>query len=388
VPPVDRDRILAFRLASHHLTEHLGPRSLSGAAAACGIQETPLGSAAVALGARVDGLTPAALDRALVRDRTVVQVWSLRGAPYVVPARDLDVFTAGAMPVDRASFNVFLGGWAPAIERAGLDPFQLLDRMAAATRSILDGRSLDVNELRDAILRRVRSLSRIRRPKEARHDMPEPLYRALGLTGVACIVEGRGTDAVLARTDQWLGKEPSRADPAAARAELVRRFLRCYGPSTPQRFAEWTTRSPRDAKAAFELVADELVEVDLGGTERGWLLAADLRTLESPPTPSGVRLLPVQDAFLQQRDRATLLPDDRARKRLWQPVRGPGGVLADAEIVGVWRGRVKGSSLEVSVEPFGRLIRRARDEVEAEAKRVALVRGCESSEVSFSGGSG
>jgi hypothetical protein len=288
------------------------------------------------------------------------------------------------MPVDRASFNVFLGGWAPAIERAGLDPFELLDRMASATRSLLDGRSLDVNELRDAILRRVRSLSRITRPKEARHDMPEPLYRALGLTGVACIVEGRGTDAVLARTDQWLGKAPSRADPAAARAELVRRFLHCYGPSTHQRFAEWTGRSPKDARAAFELVAEELAEVSLGGKQRGWALASDRKALDSPPSPSGVRLLPVRDPYLQQRDRSTVVKDDRARKRLWQPVSGPGGILADGEIVGTWRSRLGGTRLTVEVEPFGRLSRGIREGVEVEADRLARARGHDSSDVGFS----
>jgi hypothetical protein len=330
--------------------------------------------------ARVDGLTPAGLDRSFTHDRAVVHIWSLRGAPYVVPARDLDVFTAGAMPVDRASFNVFLGGWAPAIERAGLDPFELLDRMATATRSLLDGRRLGVNDVRDALLRRVRSLSRIKRPREARHDMPEPLYRALGLTGVACIVENRGTDAVLARTDQWLATRPTPFAGEAARAELVRRFLHCYGPSTPQRFAEWTGRSPRDARAAFDLVAEELVEVRLPEGP-AWHLVSDRKALTSPPAPTDVRLLPVQDPYLQQRDRATLLEDDRARRTLWRPVSGPGGVLVDGNVVGAWRARTAGDRLMVTVEPFGRLRRDADEAIEDEAERLAPLRGCRTAEV-------
>ena len=381
---VDRVRILAFRLASHQLTERLGPRSLVKAAMACGIQETPVGTAVVALAARVDGVTAASLDRALTGGRTMVHLWSLRGAPHVVPARHLAVFTAGAMPVDRPSFDAFLGGWAKPISAAGLDPFELLDRMTAAARSLLDGRTLDVNELRDAVLRRVRSLSRITRPREARHDMPENLYRALGLTGELCIVEGRGTDSLLARTDQWLGVEPPAGDPTVARAELARRFLHCFGPSTPQRFAQWTARSPRDAKAAFDLISDQLAQVEVGGKERGWLLASDLGALESPPSPSGVRLLPTQDPYLQQRDRATLVPDPSARKKVWQPVRGPGAVLADGEIVGTWRGRTAGGRMRVDVEPFGRLRRGGRAEIEDEADRVALVRGLEGSETAFS----
>jgi hypothetical protein len=383
VTPVDRARILAFRLASHHLTERLGPRSLITAAEASGIQETPTESAAVALSARVDGLTPRALDRALHRDRTLVHLWSLRGAPYIVPARDLEVFSAGAMPVDRHSFDVFLGGWAKPIEAAGLDPFEQLNRLTTAARSLLDGRSRDVNDLRERVLRRVRSLSRLKRPEGAHHDMPEPLYRAIGLAGTASIVEGRGTNSVLARTDQWLRKARVRTEPASARAELVRRFLHCYGPSTPKRFAEWTARSPHDAKAAFGLLTDELVEVELEGRQRGWVLASDRKTLESPPRPSGVRLLPVQDPYLQQRDRVTVLPDDQARKKLWQPVRGPGAVLADGEILGVWRARTAGSTLQVSVESFGRMSRSVRQEIEAEANVVARLRGSDTAEVTF-----
>src|SRR5919106_847755 len=380
----DRARILAFRLASHNLTERLGSRSLAKAAGACGIQETPVGSAAVAFAARVDGVTAETLDRAHRRDRTLVHLWSLRGAPHVVPARDLAVFTAGATPADRASFDVFLGGWTKPIAEAGLDPFDLLERMTTAARSLLDGKTLDVNELRDALLRRVRSLSRITRPKEARHDMPEPLYRALGLTGQVCIVEGRGTDSVTARTDQWLKARPPRINPTTARAELARRFLHCYGPSTSERFAEWTGRSPKDARAVFELIAGELDEVDFGAKQRGRLLASDTKALESPPSPSGARLVPLRDPYLQQRDRTTVLPDATARRKLWQPVSGPGAVLVGGEIVGTWRSRMDRSRLRVEVEPFGQLTRGVRDEIEAEANRVALVRGSETAEVTLS----
>jgi hypothetical protein len=384
VSPIDRAQVVAFRVSSHNLTKRLGPRSLVKAAAACGIQETPLGTAALALSARVDGLTPSVLDRALVRDRTLVHVWSLRGAPHIVPAKDLPAFTTGALPVDRASFNVLLGGWAPAIAEAGLDPFDLMSRMRSATQALLDGSTRDVNEFRDELLRAVRALSRIKRPEEARHDMPEPLFRTVGVAGAACIVAGRGTAAVLGRIDQWLRREPPESDLGIARAELTRRFLHCYGPSTPQRFAEWTTRSIHDAKAAFELVSEELEEVTLGDS-RAWLLAADRRKLDSPPRASGVRLLPVLDPFLQQRDRGMLLEDERARKRLWRPVRGPGAVLVDGEIVGIWRVRKSRSRLDVSVEPFGRLRRHVREQIIDEADRITAFRESDTARVGFSG---
>jgi hypothetical protein len=380
VPKPERDQILAFRLAGHNLTRRLGPRSVTRAAAACGIQETPLGSAAIAFLARIEKLTPALLDRALFADRTLISVWAMRGAPYVVPAGDLAVFTLGALPIAAVSFKQSLGGWSDALEKVGLDPFETLERMASASQTLLDGRTLNVNDLRDGIYRRVRSLSKVKRPVFARDDMPEPLFRAIGTTGSICIVAGRGTDTELARTDQWVGRTPPRPDPSEARAELARRFLHCYGPATAQQFADWTQRSLADAKKAFALIEEELIEVSLDRA-KSWLLRRDDKAFSSPPQPTGVRLLPAQDPYLQQRDRATVLPKEVDRRRQWQAIRGPGAVLLNGEIVATWRARTKGTRLEVTIEPFGRLTPPAREAISAEAEGIAPFRGCETAQI-------
>jgi hypothetical protein len=379
-----RDQILAFRLASHNLSRRLKLGSLVEAAAACGIQETPLGTAAVALLTRVEGLSPDALEVALAGERSLVTLWSVRGAPYVVPADDLGAFTAGALPLDAASFRQSLGGWSAALEEAGLDPFETLAQMVSAANDLLDGRTMNVNELRDAIYAQVTSLSLVKRPGFARDDMPEPLFRAVGTAGAACIVAGRGTDAELARLDQWLKKTIPRPDPAEARAELARRFLHCYGPASPQHFADWTQRSLADAKNAFSLIQDELAPITLD-RKAVWFLRRDEDALASPPEPSGVRLLPVQDPYLQQRDRATVLEDKAFRRKLWQPVRGPGGVLANGEIVGTWRARALGKRLSVSVEAFDGLASSVQEEIYAEAERIAPFRGCDGVDFNVAG---
>lgn len=386
-----REQTLAFRLAGHNLTRRLPGASLLDAAAACGIQETPTGSAGLAFAARTERATPADLDDALRARRTLVTLWSVRGAPYVVPSADLEVFSAGALPVGVASVRQMLGGWAAALETAGLDPMETLEQMIAAARELLDGRTLGVNDLRDEVFARVTPLSSVTRPSGAHADMPEPLFRALGTTGVVCIVAGRGTDAELARADQWLPPPAEPAEPAEpagddvrprARAELARRFLHCYGPASAQNFAEWSGRSTADSRAALSSLGDELTEVTVDG-KPALLLAADLDAFSSPAQPHGARLLPVNDPFLQQRDRATLVPDAASRRRLWQAVRGPGGVLVDGEVSGTWRSRSAGRRLEITIEPFGRLSPSAREEIEAEAQRVALTRNHEVAEVHY-----
>ena len=379
---IRREQVLAFRLASHGLNRRT--KHLAETAARCGIQETPLGTAALVFHARMDGLSAEMLEEGLSRDRSLLGLWAMRGAPHVVPASDLGVFTTGAMPFDSGSFRQTLGGWAPAFDRAGLDPFDLLDRLVHAADKLLDGKSMDVNELRDRLYARVRSLHKIERPESARDDMPEPLFRALGTIGAVCIVSGRGTDSVMTRTDQWLKTVPEPMDPSVARAELARRFLHCFGPATPQHFAEWTRRSLADAKQAFELIEGELIEVKMAG-KKALLLAADDQAFDSPPVTKGVRLLPVQDPYLQQRDRATLLPDQKARRRLWQAVRGPGALLLDGALTGTWRGRVKGDRWEVEIEPFGRRPTRVMDAIVQEAEAMAQFKECSSARVEVNG---
>jgi hypothetical protein len=106
-PAVTRAQVLAFRLAGHHLAEPLSPDRLPEAAGACGLQDTPPGSAPLGLLARVDGLTPDAVDAARAEGGTLLEAWSIRASPHLVPSGDLAVFTLGLLPTSEA-------GWAAA----------------------------------------------------------------------------------------------------------------------------------------------------------------------------------------------------------------------------------------------------------------------------------
>ena len=375
--------MLAFRLAAHNLIRRLPAGRLAAAARLVGVQDSRVESAAVALAARVDDVDATQLAAAREERRDLVTIWAVRGAPHLVPVADLPVFTAGALPVDRESFDVFLGGWGECITDAGLSPFDLLAQMTRAAEGVLDGRSLPVDDLRNAVYDRVPALHRVRRPATARADMPEPLFRALGLTGEVCITEGEGTNATMGLTRQWLGAAPPTMEPDEARAELVRRFLRAYGPATEAAFAEWSNRSRGDARLAFGLVGDETAEVEAGSGASARLLARDVRRLRRPPVPSGVRLLPPLDPFLQQRDRATLVTDPSVRSKVWRPVGSPGAVIADGRLVGTWRARRTGVKLAIAVEELAPLTGRVRSEVRAEAELVAPARGCSEVTIGF-----
>ncbi len=159
----------------------------------------------------------------------------------------------------------------------------------------------------------------------------------------------------------------------------ARCYLHCYAPTTSGDFAQWAGSAKSDAKERWAAVAGALVSAR--GDTKGFVLEEDLQALDDPPTSTGVRVLPAKDAFLQARDRDVLFPDPANRKAAFPILGGPGVVLREALPVATWRGVAKGRRYEVTVTPFARLANAVWAEIEAEAERVARVRGHDSAAV-------
>ncbi len=388
VPEELRLRILGRRLAAHNLTSRLPPGSLSEAAGACGVQNTPHGSAELSILARVEDLRPGEVARAL-DDRVLVQAWSLRASPHVFPAGEYRTYTAGLMPWDEDSMRPFITGASEHLARVGLTAGRLIELMTPVIGEVLDGRGLVKDELGKEVADRLVSTL----PPEPRSLWNEPdrfgrfgetlvrygLYLA-ALNGSVCHGPLAGTSYLLVRPDQWLPEIPP-LDRTAARESIVRRYLHCYGPSTPKDMAAWAGVSKEQASSMWSLIVDEMTEVSEG---RGWLLQADLDMLDRPPAHEGTRLLPPHDPYLQMRDRNLLVPDRRLNRQIWKMVGNPGAVLHRGEIIGTWRPRKKGRSLNIEITPFDALERSERDGIDEEAELMAKLRQVDKYAVTFS----
>jgi hypothetical protein len=125
------------------------------------------------------------------------------------------------------------------------------------------------------------------------------------------------------------------------------------------------------ASKAFNALSEALIPVRTPVLDDAWALAADETALrEGPDAVAPARLLPSGDAYylLYGADRELLVPDTAQRSALWTSRVWPGAVLVDGEIVGTWRRTLH----EVSIEPWRRLSRSARDAVETEAASLPL----------------
>ena len=347
---IGADQALAFRVAGHHLDRRVGAEE---AVAAIGLQEYPPGwGALAALHARSSDPLPSG----------TVMVNAFRGSPYVVPSADARIFTAALVPEDEAGLKSLVGA-APAKEvtEEGFGVGEALALVGAAAREGLAGGPLDRDAFHQAMRERLPAgLLPWCRGCQSHHVRPG-FWRALGPLEVT----------VMPEKATWALADPPSMPLEAARAELVRRFLRVYGPATYSQLASWAQTAPSHAKQLFEGVHEELAAASVEG-RRGFVLASDLDRLTSPPVASGVRLLGGYDPYVAQPDRATLVGADGAlRKRLFPSVGRPGVVLVDGRLAGLWRGRKQGDVLDVSVEWLGDSV-----DVVEEAAVIASLRDC------------
>jgi Winged helix DNA-binding domain len=351
----------AFRVARHHLAERLGPGQVR-EATVVGLQDTPPGTAGLALAARADA-PPEALDE-------LVLVPSIRGAPMAVTKRDLAVFTTGLEPPDEEAARAVVGNAWKALD--GITAMEALDRVSEAVEDSLRKGPLPRDDFHQALRERL--------PAELlwwckgcqSHHVHPSLWRATGIRGVLAIVGREGRSAVF-------GPPPKARAPKDPGAELARRFLRAYAPARPKLLADWAGLATSHAKALWER-AGRLVEVDLEGT-RAWALADDEQALAAGARASGVRLLPNRDPLHAARDRELLVDDPDVRRRVWTALGGPGTVLVDGDVAGLWRPVKNGRKLVVTVEPLRKLTAAVRDELSAEAARIAPFRDAETADL-------
>lgn len=318
-----RPQVLAFRRRAGALDERLprGARSLRRAAWA-GLPDSMPRAALHSIHARVEGTGPSTWE-----DPSLVQVWGPHHSVFVVAAQDLGAFSLGTMPDD-----------VKGRRRA--------EDLAARLHAFLAGRRMSYWEAGRALGVGPNSL------------------RFAAATGTVLIRwEGARRPVV------WTVPRPD-VDPRDARLELARRYLRVYGPTTGEAFGRWAGIGPRAGAAAFDALGPSLMPVRTPVGD-AWILARDEEDMRATPGPAApARLLPSGDSYLllHGAHRELLVPDAARRSLLWTSRVWPGGVLVDGEVVGTWRR----ANATVTVQPWTRLSRGARDAVEAEARSLPL----------------
>jgi len=359
---VSDDHIASFRLARHHLLRPAPKgRLVEVVSDIAGVQAQVSSAARLALRARVRGLTPDDVDRALWTDRSLVKTWCMRGATHLVPAAELAVYVRGLARRESRSER-----W---MVRRGLEPNDV-ERLVAEIVRALDAGPLTRKELGSEVGARVGPGLR----KWVEHAWGGVVMVA-ALRGVACFGPDRGNEITFARVDGWVrGWRDLPAD--QAEAELLRRYLHAFGPATVHDFAGWADFAIGDARAIWGRLAGDIAVLQ---TERGpaGLLREDLEDLRrSRPGGSSTRLLPNFDTFLLgHRDKGYLV-DFAHYKQVYRKAGWISQVvLVDGHVAGVWSHEARGRIIWVTVEPFRSFSRDLRMAISREVGDVGRFLG-------------
>lgn len=350
---VDRAQVLAFRVAAQQLDRPDVPVDAL-AVLDIGVQDTPYGSAVLAVSAR---------SRGPLADAGLVPIWSVRGAPHLHRPADLTALAAALWPLSDADATARISV-TPIKDGARLG-IAAFTAAAGAMRDVVTG-PMPKGEVSAAVSARVpQSLTYRCRACAATH-ISGGLFQQVGLFAGVRLDRSGG--------DTWLAPlthPPGIPDTAAGTADLLTAYLRLLGPATESEAAKFLDTTRTAARPAWP---SGLAEVSVDG-RRTWLPADRIDALRSAPRPDVVRLLAPSDPFLQARDRDLVVPDKARQKEVWRIIGNPGALLVDGEVAGTWRPKKSGNRLDLSVVPFDTVPARIRTAVEADAERVAEVRG-------------
>ncbi|WP_308268319.1 winged helix DNA-binding domain-containing protein [Yinghuangia soli] len=286
--------------------------------------------------AEPDGVV-AALDAALYEQRSLLRMHCMRRTLFVVPdelAADLQASTTRVVSArERASVLKLLAATGPHRDEAWLAEaedaaLKVLARLGTAAASEI---TAEVPVLQETVTMSPG------KPYEAVSRVGGHVLRLLAMDGR--VRRARPVGGWTSGQFTYEIAPPLRdADPAAAQAEIVRRWLACYGPAATEDVKWWTGWTLGAARKALAEVGAVAVELDEGP---GWVLPGD--EAETGDVEPWAALLPSLDPATMGWKHRDWYMAPELRPLLFDTA-GNGGptVWWDGEIVGTWAQRDSG----------------------------------------------
>lgn len=330
---VKRQQVLAFRVRAQQL-DRTGGSVKDTSILDLGVQDTGPDGALWALALR-------GVDVGRLRDRQLVTLWTLRGAPHVYRRADVAGVAAAVAPMSDADAGKRIFDASKALKAAGIANVEALDVVAAQMRAIVTEPTVK-GEMSSALTAVVdEPYLRFCRPCNATH-LYEQTFRLAAIRAGLELQPGTSPPVL----ERIAGFKP--ASRVSSRLDVIRGYLRLNGPATPQHVAAFIDAPIKDVKAHWP---DDAVEIEVEG-DRRWVLESDLAALQAARADVTALLGPF-DLYLQAKDRDLLIPDAGRAKALWPVIGRPGAILVDGEIVGSWRPRKSGKKLTINSELVG-----------------------------------
>ena len=329
----------------------------------------------LSLRARVADFRLAQLDAELYTEHHLVKLLCMRQTVHVVPLSELRTVTAATGDRLRRNAKRELGQLLRWFGASGpIEEAATLARLEAAIADVITVRgpstAAELSEAIPELKRRFRYAPD--KPYSSVVSLGSVLLPRLTLLGLLMRGRPRGSwrsnQHEYALPRDWLPQSdlpPISAD--QAQMQLLRQYLRAFGPASLEDAAWWTGWSKGETQRALSALAGQVALIDIHNLGAGFcLLADDLpKLLSTPPLTGGaVQLLPSLDGYIMGfHNRSRFLPAEHYDQVFDRSGNAFATVWVDGRVVGIWREADHGLEALIWDEL-------AREEIAAEATRL------------------
>ncbi|HWC84159.1 MAG TPA: crosslink repair DNA glycosylase YcaQ family protein [Pseudonocardiaceae bacterium] len=355
---VDRATVLAYRALAHGL-DRTATDPLALGVLDIGVQETR-GSAQQALAARLSIPVPDPTEA----NGPLVLLWAARGAPHVHRRTDLAALAAVLWPHTDADAMTRLSSERAALKAAGIGGLAAYTAAATAVREVVT-EPLPKGTVSAAVTKKLPAAYAYTCRSCATDHVYGNIFQLVG--SAAGVYHHTPTPKL---TLAPLPDRPPIPTEPEGTQDFLRAYLRLHGPATLAEAAGYLGTAQQHARPLWP---DGLAEIEVDG-KTCWLPEDQVPVLRKATAPEYVRLLPPLDPYLQARDRDLIVPDPARQREVWRILGNPGAVYVNGELVGVWRAKTAGKTLNVAVDPLAKLSTKDKKALESEAHHLAATR--------------
>lgn len=317
ITPAQWNRTLLQR---QHLLERIEEDAVEVIDRCVGLQSQDPQAAFYALASRVDGFDPAELDD-LLTERELIRMALLRGTVFLMDALDARWMRELLRPVLES-------GTRQHVKRLrAVTPDELVEVATELVGAASD--PVSASALRAELVQRW--------PDESPTDM------AAVVRGLVPLVQtpprglwGRSGGPCFALLNDWIGPgDPAVTGPEAT-ADLIRMYLRGYGPSTVDAVQTWS--GLRGLGPVMSTMAADWELAEYTGPNGEKLYDLEGLALADPDEPAPVRLVaPFDTVLFTDADRIRVADPDLYSATVTPNGISPGFILVDGRLAGTWK---------------------------------------------------
>lgn len=357
----ERRRRLSIR---HHLaTEARASTVVDATRSLVALHSSDPASVYLSLQPRTTDVTPANIETALYDEKALLRMLGMRRTMFVVPTELVPTVQAACTDVIAERQRTL---YTRIVSEAGVGDAAFLAELSEATVAALKQRGEATAAQLSTDVPRLRTAIKMDEGKTYGREQYLTTWILFQLAADGRIIRGRPRGTWTSSQYHWTPIEawlPDGLDPVEAdhaRAELVRHWLRAYGPATPKDVQWWTGLGATHVKAALKTIG--AVEVDLGGVTGAILPGDD----EPAPQPEPwVALLPALDPTPMGWSQRDWYLDGAQLPALFDRSGNIGPtVWVDGRVVGGWAQRADGEVVyrlleDVGAEAAGQVLEQA-----------------------------